>query len=75
MLVSTGHLTPLLWLFLKSCAGSGVYLQGRDGISRRTRRTTVGFDRSVEVSGVQLELAAKRVVVEIYHDHSQPLEC
>lgn len=29
----------------------------------------------MKVSAVQLELAAKRVVVEIYYDLSQSLEC
>jgi transposase len=35
----------------------------------------LGLSGAWKVSGVQLELAAKRIVVEIYHDHSQPLEC
>lgn len=35
----------------------------------------LGLIGAWKVSAVQLELAAKRVVVEIYNDHSQPLEC
>ena len=35
----------------------------------------LGLSGAWKVSAVQLELAAKRVVVEIYYDQSQPLEC
>ena len=35
----------------------------------------LGLRGAWKVSGVQLELAAKRVVVEIYYELSQPLEC
>ena len=35
----------------------------------------LGLSGAWKVSAVQLELAAKMVVVEIYYDQSQPLEC
>lgn len=35
----------------------------------------LGLSGSWKVSAVQLELSTKRVVIEIYHDGTQPLEC